>query len=198
MEKIKPEERKYYEKIHKKMTAPRSQDYYSKEIVLAEFRNGTKIENNLKKGSIILAMKKGKKIEKFNLKSLLPEFYKFNFDKDRWTHLPFCELICGPIIESEKDLIIWMHEIGHAWDWLKNKEDYINDDRFYADTIAQQERNAWVWALKNMRLLIRQGFVGEDMTDKKMMDIAKSAMYNSAKTWPKEDASRCKFLNKEI
>jgi len=83
MEKIKPEERKYYEKIHKKMTAPRSQDYYSKEIVLAEFRNGTKIENNLKKGSIILAMKKGKKIEKFNLKSLLPEFYKFNFDKDR-------------------------------------------------------------------------------------------------------------------
>jgi len=65
---------------------------------------------------------------------------------------------------------------------LKNKEDYINDDRFYADTIAQQERNAWVWALKNMRLLIRQGFVGEDMTDKKMMDIAKSAMYNSAKT----------------
>jgi hypothetical protein len=49
-----------------------------------------------------------------------------------------------------------------------------------------------------MKMLIRQGIVSGEMTNMKMIDIAKAAMYNSAKTWPKEDIGRCKFLNKEL
>jgi hypothetical protein len=82
MEKIRPEEREKYEKVHEGVVAPKSWDHYNKEIFLAEFKNGTKIENNLLQDSIIFSIKNGKKIKKLNLKSLLPKFYRMRIAKD--------------------------------------------------------------------------------------------------------------------
>ncbi len=177
-----------------------------KEKYSEKLEGGIIAETDAKNNTITLINKNGERIE---LNSLLPEGYVFEFENSEWRVDSVGKKVPTPVILNEAHLIICLHEMGHAVDYSINQYPGINHsgmtkedrDKFLKENnrLANQERNAWAWALKKIFEFQKQGFISDKITKKRLMEIAKISLYSHAKASAKyQDPGSGKFLNKEL
>jgi hypothetical protein len=175
---------------------------------LASFENGTIAKTNVEKGSILLI---NKEKEEFNLNNIVPDGFDLIFVKKNWACDKKNNVIKVPAIFNEECLFLCLHEIGHAWDFTKVNTIEEDDTMLFKDKFSakarerfcmnqvRQERNAWTWALKQWKNLVKLEFVERKVFEENPIDVAKAMLFSYAKLysgWRIKNHS--KFLNKDL
>lgn len=171
--------------------------------IILKCSNGITIETDMINNDAVITNKEGKEL---SLKSLIPIGYSIKISKLPWHADPESKTIFMPMISDEEKLLVWIHEIGHSWDFFNNEKEYI-EKGFYADKLkrnnkmtkfyARIERTAWAWAFKKIRSLRKDGFISNKLSNEVLRNFCYSALFSYAKSygWFKNNKL---FLNKEV
>jgi hypothetical protein len=201
MDKIKLEEREKYKDIVRGL-ARRTKLEVSDKIIL-KCKDGIIVETDILANDATIINKDGKKLL---LSSLVPEGYHLKISKMPWWADCENKTIFVPMIHNEIHLVVWIHEIGHSWDFSKNEEEYIEKglfiDRFKrsnkkAVLLSRIERAAWAWCLRTLRVLKKDGFISSKLNNKVLIEITKASLFSYAESFQKVKKHKL-FLNKEL
>lgn len=163
-----------------------------------KFNNGAQVEIYKDNGwKIIFSKKDG---EQLDLQSLVPEGFKLEINRGMNEFDKKEKVIYGPMISRTQNILIWLHEIGHAKDFVKNEEKFETDKKTQeelADLSVKLERDAWAWAIKKFEELQNQGYIDNKLSKSQILDEVKRCLYSHAQMcWniPSNEG----FLNKRM
>jgi len=171
---ITEEEKRVYDRIMDKYQILSKERKEYTNIFCAKFKNGTELINDFKNNKIIL----DNNGEQLDINSLLPEGVKILFNqKEDLQYVYQDKTIISMAILDEIDFFILLHEIGHAWDCIKNQELYKDNSN---EMRIIKERNSWAWALKKIKQLKKDKFISNKIADREFVVNAKASLYTYA------------------
>ncbi len=187
--KILPEERKKYNEILKELI-DENKERPLKSTTFVKLSKYVELTNDIIRNRVVL--RKGR--HSLDITSLLPEGAEFKFRPwDQKYNSTFRCVFYNNVL-SEIDLFSLLHEIGHAWGHFEKPELYVSGE----DQVTI-ERDAWAWALKQMKKLRDEGYVSDKVTNEKLMDIVKACLYSYAKHYNEEKLDHAEdFLKRKM
>jgi len=201
MEKIKSEEKIRYQEVLDKLSKRTKLEVTDN--ILLKCSDGITIETDMINNDVVITNKNG---EKLSLLTLIPEGYNFKISKAPWWADFETKTIFVPMIFDEINLLTWMHEIGHSWDFFNNEEEYIKKgilvdklkrNNKKAILNARIERAAWAWCFKTVRILRKMGFISSKLNHKVLIELSSASLFSYAKSFQKYKNYKL-FLNKEL
>jgi hypothetical protein len=187
--KILPEERKKYNKILEEFT-DQNEERPLKSTTFVKLSKDVELTNDIIRNRVVL--RKGR--HSLDIISLLPDGFEFIFHPFSQKYNSTLKAVFYTNVLDELDLFGLLHEIGHAWVYVKNPDLYYDEIN-----TAIIERNAWAWALKQMKKLRDEGYVSDKVTNEKLMDIVKACLYSYAKHYNEEKLDHTEdFLKRKM
>lgn len=174
-------EREKYAKIREVDIKDNGWDNWKEGKAVIKFNNGSKVEMYKDNGwKIVFSKQNG---EQLDLQSLVPEGFKLEVSRGMNEFKKDEKIIYGPMISRQQNILIWLHEIGHAQDFVKNKDKFITENKSseeLVDLSVKIERDAWAWAIKKFEELQEQGCIDKSLSKIQILDEAKRCLYGHA------------------